>query len=90
MKDFVLEKIMKMRKSGMKEIEVAEFFGYSTNIDLRHMISERNKTNRTVLASMAKEMKEAGSSVSEIAEKLGYNESSIRLLLNDQTEYKEE
>lgn len=83
MKDFVMDKIREMRMSGLKEIDVAQFFGFSTTIDLRHMISQRNRANRIVLASMAKEMKDAGSSVEDISKKLGNNESSIRLLLDD-------
>ena len=83
MKDFVIDKIRKMQMSGLKEIDVAQFFGFSTTIDLRHMISQRHRANRIVLASMAKEMKEAGKTDKEISNKMGVNESTVRLLLDE-------
>ena len=82
--DFVIEKITKMKKNGCSEKDVAKFFGYNV-IDLRHMISTRHRANRIVLASMAKELKETGLSVEEIAEHMGKNASSIRLLLDNAT-----
>ena len=80
--DFVIEKIAKMKKNGCSEKDVAKFFGYNV-IDLRHMISTRHRANRIVLASMAKELKEKGMTVSEIAQEMEKNESSVRLLLDE-------
>ena len=80
--DFVIEKITKMKKNGCSEKDVAKFFGYNV-IDLRHMISTRHRANRIVLASMAKELKDKGMTVSEIAKEMEKNESSVRLLLEE-------
>ena len=82
--DFVIEKITEMKKNGCSEKDVAKFFGYNV-VDLRRMINTRHRANRIVLASIAKELKERGFSVEEIAEQTGRNESSIRLLLDDNT-----
>lgn len=81
MKDFVLEKIESMRKNGYSTREIADFFGLTT-VELIGMVHKRSKANRIVLMKMAKEMSDAGDSVSEIAEKLDLKESSVRLLLS--------
>lgn len=81
--DLVLKRIAVMRKNGYDEETIAKFFGL-TKLELRKHISMRNRDNRIVLCSMAKELKEAGQSVREIAMALGKNESSVRLLLDDE------
>lgn len=81
-KDYVLDKIQAMKKAGYSEEDIAKFFGL-TRLDLRLHISLRNRDNRVVLASMAKELKEKGMMVSEIAKSMKKNESTIRLLLEE-------
>ena len=80
--DIMLRKVDAMRKNGYDEETIAKFFGLSKT-ELRKRISMRNRDNRIVLCSLAKELKEAGKSVREIAIELGKNESSVRLLLDD-------
>lgn len=82
MEDIFLRKVDEMRKNGYDEETVANFFGFETIELLRKRISERNRENRIVLQSMAREMKEAGDTITDIANKLGKNESSIKLLLD--------
>lgn len=82
MKDFVLEKIESMRKNGYSAREVADFFGFTT-VELFGMLIDRHRLNRIVLMKTAKELSDAEESVSEIAEKLDLEESSVRLLLSN-------
>ena len=81
-KDYVLDKIQAMKKDGYSEEDIAKFFGL-TRLDLRLHISLRNRDNRVVLASMAKELKEKGMTVGEITKEMKKNESTIRLLLEE-------
>lgn len=81
-KDYVLDKIQAMKKAGYSEEDIAKFFGL-TRLDLRLHISLRNRDNRVVLASMAKELKEKGMAVSEIAKEMKKTESSVRLFLEE-------
>lgn len=82
MADLFLDKIDVMKKNGYDEEIIAELFGFETVKLLRKRISERNRENRIVLQSMAREMKESGETIADIAKKLGKNESSIKLLLD--------
>lgn len=79
-KDFVMERIEAMKKDGYSEKEIADFFGLTT-MQLRQFKSSRHLMNRVVYAEEAKKLKEEGKSVSEIAQELGKEESSVRLLL---------
>lgn len=79
--DMMLRRVDAMRKNGYSEKDIANFFGLTT-AELRRHISIRNRDNRIVLCGLAKELKEAGKSVREIAIELGRNESSVRLLLD--------
>ena len=81
-KDLMLDKVYAMRKAGYPEKDIAKFFGL-TVVDLRYHISIRNRDNRVVLASRAKELKDKGMTVSEIAQEMKKNESSVRLLLDE-------
>ena len=80
--DLVLDRIRSMRKAGYDESDIAKFFGKSVT-ELRMMVRERNRDNRIALVGTAKEMKEAGKPVHEIAIELGKNESTVRMLLDD-------
>ena len=80
--DMMLKRIQDMRKNGYSEKDVANFFGLSV-AELRMHVSARHRDNRIVLCSMAKELMEAGKSVREIAIELGKQESSVRLLLDE-------
>jgi predicted transcriptional regulator len=81
-KDLMFDKIYAMKNAGYSETDIAKFFGL-TVADLRHHISIRNRDNRVVLASMAKGLKDKGMTVSEIAQEIEKNESSVRLLLDE-------
>lgn len=80
--DMMLDRVAEMRKAGYSEKDIAKFFGLTT-LDLRMHISVHNYDNRVVLASKAKELKDEGKTVEEIAKTMKKNESSIRLLLEE-------
>lgn len=67
-----------------QEKEIAKFMGFENTMELRKAVSRANVENRAILVQLAKEMKEAGKSVREIAIELGRNESSVNLLLDDE------
>lgn len=80
--DMMLDKVAEMRKAGYSEKEIAKFFGVCVT-DLRYHINIRHRDNGIVLASRAKELKDEGMTVSEIAKTMKKNESSVRLLLEE-------
>ena len=82
-KDMMMDKIATMHKNGYSEKDIADFFGLSVG-DLRLHISIRNRDNRICLSSMAKELKEEGKEVSEIAKIMDKTEAGIRFLLSDE------
>lgn len=81
-KDLMLDRIDEMKKVGYSEKDIAKFFGLST-VDLRLHIAIRRRDNRVVLAGRAKELKDKGMTVSEIAESMKKTESTVRLLLEE-------
>lgn len=85
--DLMLDRIDVMKKNGYSEKDIANFFGLSI-VDLSHHKSQRLRDNRVVLASMAKELKEEGKKTSEIADRMNLNESSVRLLLDEEVNEK--
>ena len=78
--DPFLKEISILIKNGTPENEVAEKLGMSKE-DMRKEIVKRAKAMRKELSYKAKELHKAGKSVKEIANIFGYNESSIRFLL---------
>lgn len=63
--------------------QIAEAMGMNTS-ELRKRISAANAENRAYLSQEAFRLKEKGMSKSAIARRMGRNESSIRLLLNEE------
>ena len=64
------------------EADVAEHFGLST-VALRKKVSEAHRIMRDIRIDKAERLRDAGKTVHEIAEELGLNESSVRLLLSN-------
>lgn len=75
-----LETVSKAKADS--ERKIAEALGFNNRGELRKKISLANRENRAILYELAMKMKEKGKSVSEIANELGRNESSVRLLLD--------
>lgn len=77
---------LKASSKGITEREIAESFGLSTT-QYRAEVSLAIAERRSRLVATAKGLREKGYNPTEIAAKMGYaNESSIRSLLNTNTE----
>lgn len=81
-----------LRKQGLSETEIAKIIGdeigdehYSTT-RLRAQKSIANAERRTILVARAKSMKADGYGATEIGRILGINESTVRSLLNKESE----
>lgn len=79
--DFI-GRVDKLKKSGMKEKDVAASMGMKTT-ELRKRISLANAENRAYLVAEAKRLRAKGMSPSAIARRMGKNESSVRVLLDE-------
>lgn len=75
-----------MKSEGMREIDIASTFGFSSTTEYRkaYSIARNEAANRDI--SSAKSMAGDGMSTSEIAAKLGRNESTVRYWLNSDTQ----
>ena len=70
-------------KKMFTEKQIAESMGMNTS-ELRKRVSLANAENRAYLAQEAMRLKEKGMSTSAIARRMGKNESSVRLLLDEE------
>ena len=81
-----LSRIEELKKQGLKETEIAKEMGLTTT-QLRAQKSLAKAERRTLQVATAKGLREKGYSLNEIAEKMGFtNDSSVRSLLNEQSE----
>ena len=64
------------------ESDIAEHFGVQRGT-LRRRISEAHRIMRDIRMNKAERLRDAGKTSHEIAEELGLNESSVRLLLDE-------
>lgn len=86
-KDF-LDRIEKLKSQGKSQKEIADILGMSTT-QLRAHESLAKSERRAALVARAKELREQGMSLNAIAKEMGYkNDSSVRSLLNENSEYK--
>ena len=79
-----LDKVYELKRAKYSEEEVTRLMGLDNTMELRKRVSQANLENRQILVEIAKEKKEARKSVREIAMELGRNESTVRLLLDDE------
>ena len=81
-----LSRVEELTKSGMKEKDIAESIGLTTT-QLRVQKSLAKAERRAINVETAKGLRDKGYSLSEITEKMGYNnDSSVRTLLNENSE----
>lgn len=80
-----LSRVNELKKSGMSEKEIADAIGLTTT-QLRVQKSLASGEQRTLLVDRARSLKEDGLSTNKIAEKMGIAESSVRSLLNSESE----
>lgn len=81
-----LSRVEELKKSGLKETEIAKSMGLTTT-QLRTQMSLAKDERRALQVATAKGLREKGYSLNKIAEQMGFkNDSSVRSLLNTQSE----
>lgn len=81
-----LSRVDELSKKGMSEKDIAESMGLTTS-QLRIQKSLAKDERRQLEVDTAKGLREKGYSLNEIAKQMGYkNDSSVRSLLNEQSE----
>ena len=80
-----LARIEDLKKSGMNDVEIAKAVGITTG-QLRIQRSLATDERRALEVEKVKAMRHQGKNTSEIARELGKNESSIRSLMNADSE----
>ena len=81
-----LSRVEELTKKGMSEKDIADSMGLTTS-QLRIQKSLAKDERRTIEVDTAKGLREKGYSLNEIAKMMGYkNDSSVRSLLNEQSE----
>lgn len=78
-------RVTELKKKGMSQKDIAESMGISVG-KLRTLVSLANYEERSPKVARAKELQDAGYSVSAIGREMGLNESSVRSLLNKNAE----
>lgn len=83
-----LARVEELKKSGMKEMDIAKNMGLTTT-QLRTQMSLAKNERRGLQVETAKALRDKGYSLNDIAEKMGFNnDSSVRSLLNENSEAK--
>ncbi|MBE6724958.1 MAG: helix-turn-helix domain-containing protein [Ruminococcaceae bacterium] len=89
--DFI-SRVNKMKADGMsegeiaRELEIVNYRGEPSPSRLRTQLSVAKNYRRSLLVEQAKDMKAKGLGATEIGEKMGLNESTVRSLLNTKAE----
>ena len=80
-----LSRVNELKKQGLSEKEIADAVGLTTT-QLRVQKSLAKDEQRTLQVDRARSLREDGLSTNKIAEKMGIAESSVRSLLNTESE----
>lgn len=80
-----LARVNELKKKGLSEKQIADAIGLTTT-QLRVQKSLANEERRTLQVDEAKGLKDKGWSTNKIAEKMGIPESTVRSLLNPNSE----
>ena len=81
-----LNQVHKMKKEGMSEKEIAEFYSLKNSSDLRAKVSAASNTNKKIDIDAIAKFREHGYSTAEIARRLELAESTVRSLENPRTQ----
>lgn len=73
--------VAEMRRRGLSEVQIAKLNGMNTT-QLRNKVTISKAEQRAANAAEALRLKDRGYSTSEVARRMGLNESSVRNLLN--------
>lgn len=80
-----LSRVNELKKQGLSEKEIADAVGLTTT-QLRVQKSLAKDEQRTLMVDRVRSLREDGLSTNKIAEKMGIAESSVRSLLNTESE----
>ena len=75
-----------LKKQGLSEKEIAKGMGFESTTDYRYAYSIAKNERRKLQVDTAKSLREDGLGASEIGRKMGLSESTVRSLLNTDSE----
>lgn len=81
----LLSRVEQLKTEGLTEVEIANALG-TTTTKLRVQISLATNERRMMMVAKAKSLKDDGLNYSEIGRQMGINESTVRSLLNTNSE----
>lgn len=81
-----LSRVQELKKQGLTEKDIVKALGLDSTTQLRVAYSVARNERRRLDVATAKSLKEDGLNISEIGRKMGINESSVRSLLNEDSE----
>lgn len=81
-----LSRVQELKKQGMAEKDIVAALGLDSTTQLRVAYSVARTERRRLDVATAKALQEDGLSPTEIGKKMGINESSVRSLLNEDSE----
>ena len=79
-------RVQELRKEGMSDVDIAKAVGLKSTTELRAQYSSSIAERRAYEVARARSLKSDGYNPSEIGRIMGKNESSVRSLLNQETE----
>lgn len=81
-----LSRVQDLKKQGLSEKDIVNALGLDSTTQLRVAYSVARNERRRLDVATAKSLREDGLNTSEIGRKMGINESSVRSLLNEDSE----
>lgn len=72
-----------LKRQGFSEAEIAKALGFNSTTQLRAAKTIANNERKNYMTQMAKKLKEKGMSNVAIGQRLGINESSVRMMLKE-------
>ena len=78
-------RVQELRKSGMKDVEIAKAVGLESTTQLRMQYSNAINRRRSDQIARARSMLSDGKSQADVARELDINESTLRSLLNERS-----
>lgn len=81
-----MSRVDTLKKQGLSEKEIAKGMGYESTTDYRYAYSIAKNERRKLQVDTAKSLREDGLGASEIGRKMGLPESTVRSLLNTDSE----
>lgn len=81
-----LSRVQDLKREGMSEKDIVDYLGLDSTTQLRVAYTVAKNERRKLLVARAKALSEDGLSPTDIGKEMGINESSVRSLLNKDSE----